>query len=466
MATSGAPTAITGTATDLVPPEPDFLILPLNLRAQLGRFGIGADDLIVIDGMPEDAALTAGAKKPDGSWSLREVDLDTCSFMPLYGNGETYTLRACVLAPDPSDHGLAKTKGKAEIKVEVPLTPLPILEDFDDGAVPASGPVPSPETVILLPADPKLKATAPVPQPLAAPGPTASPAAALAASAASSPAAAQPAAAPKPGASGGTFDQKLAKLRAEWQAKVARQVAAAEERLKATHRAQLNRIQGALPQEAGQGSAAPESAAKAELPAQRTAGSDAEPRLDAQAIELRLAEARKQWQAEHEAALAQAREAWRSEEAARLAAVEAALAAKTSASPPAAQDWSAKLESALADAQVGWEADEAERRAKLEAEFTAAHERRIAELETQWQKAEAERLAAAEARWRAEYDRKVEAVLASFGTIMKGQLGALSNAPLLPATEPTAPQAQPSETAPPDAADSNEDHGWHKTAAA
>jgi hypothetical protein len=517
------------------PPEPDFLILPLNLRAQLGRFGIGSDDLIVIEGMPEDSALTAGAKKPDGSWGLRETDLDAC-FMPLYGNGETYTLRVCVLTPDPSDHGLAKTKGKAEIKVEVPLTPLPILEAFED-AVPAPAAIPASDTVIQLPADPKLKASAPVPPPAAAtaptpiPAPAPSPATATTAAVASSPTA-QPSVAPaqpslpKPDAARGTFDQQLAKLRTEWQAKVARQVAAAEERLKATHLAQLNRLQGAPPQDGGQRSAAPESAAKAELPASRTAPEQAAG-LDPRVLEQRLADARKQWQAEHEAAVAQARETWRSEEAARLAAaeaawreetvqqrlalearmeesykerlaaIEAALAAKSDAASPPAQDWSMKLEHALADAQVGWEADEADRRAKLEAELTAAHERRIAEVETQqaalyemrlaaaeaaWQKAEAERLAtteaawsaveaerlaAVEARWRAEHDKKLEAVLASFGTMVKGQLGAIGNTPLLPAVEaaaPLAPQAQP--ISPPEAADSKADLGWRETAAA
>ena len=541
----GKPPAIAGTTTDWpMPPEPDFLILPLNLRSQLARFGVGGDDLIVIDGMPEDAALTAGAKKPDGSWSLREIDLDACNFMPLYGNGETYTLRACVLTPDFSDHGLPKTKGKAEIKVEVPLTPLPILETFDDVALPAPAPSPAPDTVILLPADPKLKATAPAAAP--PPAPTASPAASApppAAPIALSPppsqatpqpasAPAQPIALPKPDAARGTFDQQLAKLRTEWQAKVARQVAAAEERLKATHLAQLNRIQGtSAPEDVQRG--APEG--KAELPV-RTAAAEAEPTArtpdpaDARAVEDRLTVARRQWQAEHEAALAQARESWRAAEAARLAAaeaawrdetlqqrialearmeesykerlaaVEAALAAKTNAPPPATEDWSVRLERAMADAQVGWEVDEAERRAKLEADLTAGHQRRVAEIEAQqtalfemrlaaaeaaWQKGEAERLAAAEvawsareaerfsvleARWRTEHDKKLEAVLASLGTMMKGQLGAIGNAHALPAVEPTAPpspapQPQPADVQPATSAGSD-DLGWRETAAA
>ncbi|MGH6927661.1 MAG: hypothetical protein ACREEV_05020, partial [Dongiaceae bacterium] len=487
MAMDGGKVPAIAGATDWpLPPEPDFLILPLNLRAQLARFGIGGEDLIVIDGMPEDAALTAGAKKPDGSWSLREIDLDACNFMPLYGNGETYTLRACVLTPDSSDHGLPKTKGKAEIKVEVPLTPLPILEAFDDVALPAPAPIPAPDTVIQLPADPTLKATAPVTAPPAspstAPHASSTPAAPITASSTApqatpmpNTAPAQPSALPKPEASRGTFDQQLAKLRAEWQAKVARQVAAAEERLKATHLAQLNRIQGTPTQDDAQRSTPIESKGKAGHSDSADNAAEARPRGDvaegadgARAVEERLAVARKQWQAEHEAALAQAREGWRSEEAARLAAAEvawrdealqqrnalearmeeshkerlataeAALAAKTSAAPSAAQDWSVKLEHALADAQVGWEADEADRRARLEADMTAAHERRIAEIETQqaalyemrlaaaeaaWQKAEAERLATAEiawsageaerlttieAKWRFEHDKKLE----------------------------------------------------------
>jgi hypothetical protein len=530
----GKPPAIAGTRTDWpLPPEPDFLILPLNLRSYLARFGVGGDDLIVIDGMPEDAALTAGAKKPDGSWSLREIDLDACNFMPLYGNGETYALRACVLTPDFSDHGLPKTKGKVEIKVEVPLTPLPILETFDDVALPAPAPSPAPDTVILLPADPKLTATAPV----AASAPTPTAPIALGPPATSQPAStpAQPSALPKPDAARGTFDQQLAKLRTEWQAKVARQVAAAEERLKATHLAQLNRIQGTSAPEDVQRGAAPESSGKAELPV-RIAVTDAEPRarqqdpIDAPTVDDRLAVARKQWQAEHEAALAQARESWRAEEAARLAAaeaawrdetlqqrialearmeesykerlaaVEAAQAVKTNAPPPAAEDWSVRLERAMADAQVGWEVDEAERRARLEADLTAGHERHVAEIQAQqtalfemrlaaaeaaWQKAEVERLATAEAawsareaerlavleaKWRTEHDKKLEAVLASLGTMMKGQLGAIGNAQALPAVEPTAAPSPASQPPPAEVQSAtsagSDDLGWRETAAA
>ena len=511
---------------DLLPPDSDFLILPLNLRSQLGQFGIGSDDLIVIDGMPDDAELTAGAKKPDGSWSLREIDLDACNFMPLYGNGETYRLRACVLTPDPSDHGLAKTKGKMDITVEVPLTPLPILEAFDDPALPLPAPSAATDTVIQLPADPQLKASEPVPAPPPAsshpaaisPGPAAS----FLSSATSEPSPATPMnpiiAQPEPAVSRGSFDQRLAQLRADWKANVARQVAAAEQRLKANHLAQLGRIQGTLgPSEAQRGASGPPEATS-----------------NQQAVEDRLAEARRQWQAEHEAALAQARESWRSEEAARiaaaeaearaeamqqrialeahmaetykerLAAMEAALAAKSTparATTPVPEDWSARIERALADAQVGWEVDEAERRSKLEAELTAAHERHVAQIEAQqaalyemrlaaaeaawgkaeaerlvaaeavWSVEEAERLAASEARWRAEHDKKLEAVLASLGTMVKGQLGAIGGAPLplpnqSPPTPAPAPEPQQAEDRKVETSDPAAGPSWRETAAA
>jgi hypothetical protein len=511
-------------ATDVLVPDSDFLILPLNLRTQLARFGIGSDDLIVIDGMPDDAALTSGAKKPDGSWSLREIDLDACSFMPLYGNGETHTLRACVLTPDPSDHGLAKTKGKADIIIEVPLTPLPILEAFDDPVLPPPASGATSDTVIPLPADPKLKASEPVPAPPSRPAPSPGPTISLASSAASEPSPAPPAnptiaAQPGPAASRSSFDQRLAQLRADWKANVARQVAAAEQRLKANHLAQLGKIQGTPAQD--------------EAP-RGTVGTP-EASSDLRAVEERLAEARRRWQAEHEAALAQARESWRSEEAARiaaaeaewraeamqqrialearmaetyqerLAAMEAVLAAKTAPAPAAApvpEDWSARLERALADAQVGWEVDEAERRSKLEADLAAAHERHVAQIEAQqaalyemrlaaaeaaWRKAEAERLvaaeavwsveeaerlAASEARWRAEHDKRLEAVLASLGTMVKGQLGAIAGAPLplpddSPATPPApAPQPQQLEDRTAAASDPAADPAWRETAAA
>jgi hypothetical protein len=522
----GRNTGAAAGAMNWSPPDSDFLILPLNLRSHLARFGIGSDDLIVIDGMPEDAALTAGAKKPDGSWSLREVDLDACSFMPLYGNGETYTLRACLLTPDPSDHGLAKTKGKADIKVEVPLTPLPILEDFSDVAIPAPAPGAMADTVIQLPADPNRQGERVPAPPTASPRPTTTshapaappiPAGSTAAMPAAPELSSPPAAvlAPKPTGPRSTFDQRLAALRAEWQANVARQVAAAQERLKATHLAQLSKIQI-------QGTPGSEDS--------RSSGGEAS--AVAPSVDERLAAARKQWQAEHEAALAEAREKWRSEEGARraaaeaewraeamqqrialetkmeetykerLAAVDAALTAKASAPPPTSpsdQDWAARLERALGDAQVGWEADEAERRAKLEADLKAAYERRIAEIEAQqaalyemrlaaaeaaWRKAEAERLAAAEAawsareaerfaaieaKWRAEHDKKLEAVLANFGTMMKGQLGAIGGSLLPP--EPTvaaaaAPQPRQGEARSPESRASDDDIRWQGTAAA
>jgi hypothetical protein len=485
-----------------------MLLLPLNLRAQLARFGIGGGDLVVIEGVPEGALLTAGESKPDGSWSLRESDIDSCAFVPLYGNGETYTLRVCVLTPDPSDHGLAKTKGKADIAVTVPLAPIPILDTFDDD-------LPATDSVILLPADPKLTASAASPAPVAAPAPhaTSGPAAtpppaattpaaplppAATAPAPPSPAAAPAAArAPEPAPAAvvrGDVDQHFAALRAEWQDNVTRQVSAAERRLKAMHLAQLSKIQSTLAQADAQRAATIESRWKAEL-SRRAADAEAELKARAQdyiagllarrqgkdtaaggadgeaAVAERLAAARREWQAEYEAALAQAQERWRVEEEARL-------------------------ERAIADARAAWDAEEAERQAvadavlaaaqeghtaQVQAQQAALYEMRLAAAETTWRKAEAERFAAAEAawsvgeaerlaaleaKWRAEHDKRLEAVLGSLGTMVKGQLGAIAGTQPLPAVEPAAsvtPQAAAGEA---EIADGADDPGWHETAAA
>src|SRR5262245_60732152 len=133
-------------------------VLPLNLRSHLGKFGIGSDDLVVIEGLPEGADLTVGMSKPDGSWSVRAVEIDNAAFIPLYENGETYVLKVCLLTPDPSDHGLPKMKGKAQFSLAVPLAPLPVLGAFEDLVPRKSGA--AADTLILLPADPALKEAA------------------------------------------------------------------------------------------------------------------------------------------------------------------------------------------------------------------------------------------------------------------------------------------------------------------
>src|SRR5215475_967748 len=132
--------------------------LPLNLRSHLGRFDIGSDDLVIIEGLPEGADLTVGMCKPDGSWSVRSAEIDNAAFVPLYENGETYALKVCLLAPDPSDHGLPKMKGKAQFSLSVPLAPLPVLEAFEEPKKAAAKTATKTEAVIVLGADPALKA--------------------------------------------------------------------------------------------------------------------------------------------------------------------------------------------------------------------------------------------------------------------------------------------------------------------
>jgi hypothetical protein len=431
--------------------------LLLNLRSHLGTFGIGADDLVIIEGLPEGADLTVGVCKPDGSWSVRAAELDNAAFIPLYENGETYTVKVCLLTPDPSDHGLPKTKGKAQFKLAVPLAPLPVLEAFEEVA-PKKKAAPAAETVIILGADPTLKAPAPQPAaaapivaapqaiappqpaavvpPPAAPAPQPAVAAPIAptppvavapapAHAAPTPAPAAspaPAAAPAPVAATSAIDldKHFAALRTEWQTNVKNQIAAAEKRLKAGHLQQLSKIQTVLAQEEAARTSTLATRWKAELERRAT---EAEAELKARAqehlsgLETRLrSDGATGVAANFDERLAAARQQWQAEEAVRLAEVEAEWSAaaamqdtkRTTAVEPAS------VERAVAEARTAWEIEEGARRAKDAAELAASHQRQVAQLEAQyaalyemrmasaetaWRKAEGERLTAAELAW-------------------------------------------------------------------
>ncbi len=446
--------------------------LPLNLRSHLGKFGIGNDDLVIIEGLPEGADLTVGICKPDGSWSVRGSEIDNAAFIPLYENGETYTLKVCLLTPDPSDHGLPKTKGKAQFPLAVPLAPLPVLEAFEE-VVPKKAAA-AVDTVILMGADPKLKASAATaPQPIAA---APQPAAAVPIAVAPPPAATAPQPVPQPPAAAPVvaaasapaptptvvpapiaamppidFDKHFAALRTEWQTNVKSQIAAAEKRLKAAHLQQLSKIQTVLAQEEATRTAAIAAKWKAEM--ERRAA-DAEAALKARAkehlagletrlggkaggsgeaaaesaaeFEQRLAAARQQWEAEESVRLAEAVEEWRADAVKQRTALEATLtdsyrerlaalesAANTKGGPPSNAADPAAVERAVAEARAAWEIEEGTRRAKDAAELAAAHQRQIAQLEAQHAALYEMRMTAADAAWRkAEAERLAAAELA------------------------------------------------------
>jgi hypothetical protein len=447
--------------------------LPLNLRSHLQKFGIGSDDLVIIEGLPEGADLTVGVCKPDGSWSLGAAEIDNAAFIPLYENGETYTLKVCLLTPDPSDHGLPKMKGKAQFPLAVPLAPLPVLEAFEEPAPKKAAAI---DAVIHLGADPALQAavqpTATAPQP-AAPVPIATPVApapapqpAATAPIAPAPQPVTPAPTPQAAATASVlaaapvapgpaapmppidFDKHFAALRMEWQTNVKNQVAAAERRLKAAHLQQLSKIQTVLAQEEATRTAAIAAKWKAEME-RRAADAEAalkaraqehltglETRLGAKAggsgeagsaaeFERRLAAARQQWQAEEAARLAEAVEEWRADAVRqrtaleaklahsykeRLAAIESAM--NTKDATPSNAD-AAAVERAVAEARAAWEIEEGAHRAKDAADLTAAHQRQVAQLEAQYAALYEMRMTAADAAWRkAEAERLAAAELA------------------------------------------------------
>jgi hypothetical protein len=460
MAQEVATVGIIDDSLDWNPPA----ALPLNLRSHLQKFGIGNDDLVIIEGLPEGADLTVGICKPDGSWSLGAAEIDNAAFIPLYENGETYTLKVCLLTPDPSDHGLPKTKGKVQFPLAVPLAPLPVLEALED-VVPKKA-APAVDTVIHLGADPTLKsaaasqpiaaapapapaAVAPQPIPVAPPAAAAAPQPAATAPIATVPQPAAPPPAPQPAVAAPVavaapnaarppidFDKHFAALRTEWQANVKSQVAAAEKRLKAAHLQQLSKIQTVLSQEEATRAAAIAAKWKAEM--ERRAA-DAENALKARAkehlvgiearlrsgsgseaagasaaeVEQRLAAARQLWEAEEATRLAEAVEEWHADALKQRTALEAKLAesyrerlaAVESAmngkdGPSSTAADPLAIERAVAEARAAWEIEEGARRAKDAAELAAAHQRQVAQLEAQHAALYEMRLTTAEAAWR------------------------------------------------------------------
>ncbi|HTO84965.1 MAG TPA: hypothetical protein VMQ73_22270, partial [Methylomirabilota bacterium] len=124
--------------------------VPLDLRPHLAKLGLTDADRIIIEDLPIGGALTIGQCKAGRSWTVLPHEIDGVGFIAPAEDGRTYTLTVCVIAPDPSDHGLAKTKGQFNLPVTAPLTAAPALPPV---AKSESAPAPVPAAqVIQLPA--------------------------------------------------------------------------------------------------------------------------------------------------------------------------------------------------------------------------------------------------------------------------------------------------------------------------
>jgi len=293
----------------------DLHSVALDLRPQLEELGLTDADRIIIENLPIGGALTIGQCKAGRSWTILPHEVDSVGFIAPADDGRTYALTVCVIAPDPSDHGLAKTKGQFTLPVTAPLPTAPATLLLKNERAAAADPA---TNVIPLPAD-----------------------------------AAQ----------------------AAWQEETARQVAEAEARLKAKQQEQLAKIEELLATEDAARTSAVEAKWRAEVERQVAA---AEARLTARhkeqlsametrwrarqamrpssadvtvpSIDEQLAEARQQWRAEQTAArreweaeterrLADARNEWQIAEARRAAALreswQAEIAAQHAADEPA-----------------------------------------------------------------------------------------------------------------------------------
>lgn len=413
----------------LPPDDDDSFTVPLNLPKELARIRIGADDRVVVENMPQGAALTIGDQKPDGSWVLRSDQLPVAEYIPLTHNGQTYYLQLNVITSDPSDHGLPKTKARLKIAVKVPEAKLPPLDAFPLSE-PKALPPPA-EAVIHLPAGPNVQAS-PAPEALALPAPAAAkPPSAPTVELKPAPAAAppptvelkpRPAAAPPPAVELKPAPAPVSPPAAEVQpasAPVAMPAAAP--------------IAASAPP-LGAGPAVEVAPALEPVTAPRVT-IDLDKHLDSHATQWKsllgneLKAAERRLEATQKELLERMRSVLLRDDAARATAVETAL--KT--------DFTGRAETAApiamqADVEARMAALYESRLAESEATWKSEIARRIEGAQAEWRKAEAERMAAAENRWRVEHEQRLEAMLANVGILVRHQLGDASES-ATPATE-------------------------------
>jgi hypothetical protein len=355
--------------------------VPLDLRTQLAPIGVGSGDRIIIDGLPPGASLSAGQCKAGRSWTVLPHEMDEVAFLAAETNGATHTLEIFVLTPDPIDCDLAKTKGSLQISVTDPVAEREPEEQA--AAVNGLSPVDLADNVIRLPGD------APQQLPQMPPEVEASDEVRIA------------------------VEQYIAAAQAEWRAETARQVAAAEARIRIKHQEQLSLIEGLLSTEETTRAAALEEKWRTEVERQVAA---TEARLTARHKE-QIAALEARWRVKQagrpgrdsgpavdiDGLLDEARQRWKVEQAEALAAVRA--------------EWAAAAERRLVDAraewQIGearrsaaereaWQVEEVARRSAIEAEWRAELERQVAAVENRIAARHQQELAAAEARWREE----------------------------------------------------------------
>jgi len=350
----------------------------LELRSQLAAIGVGSADRIIIDGVPPGASLTAGQCKAGHGWTVLPHEMDEVDFVAAQADGQTHTLAVYVLTPDPVDCDLAKTKGQIQITVTTPLAAQPEPSGAEPSTPGGGSPTDLPDNVIRLPGE--TSAMAPhVPE--MPPEIEASDEIRMA------------------------VEQYIAVAQAEWQAETARQVSAAEARIRTQHQDQLAVIESLLATEEQTRTAALEAKWQGEIERQVAA---AEARLTSRHKE-QMASVEARWRAKQavrpgpdgtpsldiDALLDEERRRWRGEQAEALASARA--------------EWEAIAERRLADARAEWQIDEA---------------RRVAAVRESWQVEQIGQRKAAEAEWKAELERQVAAVEARIGAERDEQLRA------------------------------------------
>ncbi len=319
-------------------PLDDGGVLALDIAAVLQTMDTGDSLVLVIEGVPDGARLTAGRNNGDRTWSLDRNDLPAMKFVPPVAQREDTMLTVRVLIEDRDGYEGASVAAMFDVTGRA---------------------VPDPETAALLRRECAARRAHAHEQEQAGKPETAG-----------------------PETNSPDIEAQLADAETAWRRDTTQRLAtAANKRLEQ----QQQRLEAA---------AAKWKAEEARLMAEAAAEWQAEEAK-------RLADAEAAWKAEQEERFAKARSDWKAREEKRLAEAAGARRAEAQKRIAEAEArLRAEEEKRLAKAEAALAAEEQQRLAQIEAERQAEESKRLADFAEKWKAEEAKRFAEAEARWK------------------------------------------------------------------
>lgn len=305
--------------------------VPVPVEAAALRHGLAPSDLVVIDGLPIGATLTAGACKGGYSWTLRPDELPGLALVLPVHDGKAHVLDVCVLAPDADDHGLSKPK--TQFQLTVVATP----HHSDAGTAPGEADWAWPELPPELGDDVKRL---------------------------------------------GLIEAYLTEVQARWQAAAAQQIAVAEARIKTKYQEQMAAYEHWLETDETTHQAETEARWRRELERQVA---EIEAHLTARHRD-HVATVEARWRAKQATRRVPEAEAiYRSDAERRIAAAEAKLTARSEAQLTAAEArHRAEMAQRIAEVEARLTAEHQQRLAAARAEWSAAEAANLAAAKAAW----------------------------------------------------------------------------------